>query len=263
MVLRNMSQTTINAYLSNITKVSEILKKEPDEITELDLREYLLSRKDYSTSTKKVIVNSFKTFYTLVLDKDFNTKIIPNPIQEQKQPDILSVNEMQKLITSINNLKHKSIIALMYSAALRVSEVVSLKIKDIDAKNNRIVLKQAKGKKDRIVMLDKSMLELLRRYWNEYKTKEYLFEGQKGGKYSTRSIQNIVKNNCKKIKILKHISSHSLRHSSITQMIKDGVDLRTVQRIAGHKNINTTAGYIRIYDSEILETVSPLKKINL
>lgn len=141
--------------------------------------------------------------------------------------------------------------------------MINLKIKDIDTENNKIIIKNSKGKVDRIVMLDKSILDFLRKYWTEYKTKEYLFEGSKGGKYSEKSIQTFVKKYAIKAGIIKKISSHSLRHSCLTQLIKDGVDLRTVQKIAGHKNINTTAGYIKIIDSDIIQTNSPISHIKL
>lgn len=263
MFLKNFSEKTIKAYASTVANTAFKIGKFPEDITEDDIRTYLVKNKNYSASTRMFVINSFKSFYRLCLDKDFNHKILPRPKGEQKQPDILSVQEVQKIISNSKNIKHKSIIALMYSCALRVGEAVNLRIKDIDTKNNRIVIKNGKGKVDRIVMLDENLLKLLREYWGTYKTSEYLFEGATGGKYSEKSIQTLVKTAATKNKIDKNISSHSLRHSCITQMIKDGVDLRTVQKIAGHKNINTTAGYIRIYDVDILTTVSPLSKITL
>lgn len=193
-----------------------------------------------------------------------NDKIeIPKPIREITIPDVLTKDEFQKIYTMTENVKHKCILALMYSAGLRCGEVVGLKIKDVDGANNKIIIRKSKGKIDRVVVLDESVLDLLRKYWAVYKTNEYLFEGQKGGVYSTRSIQEIVKNACKKAKIRKKISSHSLRHSCFTQLVKDGVDLRLVQRLAGHKNINTTAGYIRVTDEDVLNIKSPIKSISI
>ena len=263
MFLKNFSPKTIKSYNSCILNISKKINKVPEEISEFDLRDYLLKNKKYSSSTRMGIINAFKSFYRLVLDKNFDHKILPRPKVEQKQPDILSIDEIQKIVNSISNIKHKAIFCLMYSCAMRGSEVTNLKIKDIDSKQNKIVIKNGKGKIDRIVMLDDSILGLIRKYWIEYKTNEYLFEGIKGGKYSDKSIQNIVKTSASKNGILKKISSHSLRHSCLTQMIKDGVDLRTVQKIAGHKNINTTAGYIKIMDTDILNTESPISHIKL
>lgn len=263
MYLKNFSQKTIDAYVRNILNVSVSIGKNIDNIDEYDLRKYLLSKKDYSSSSRMMVINAWRCFYKLCFDRDFDNKILPRPLVEQKQPDILSVEEMQAMINSIENLKHKTIVCLMYSCGLRVSEVINLKIKDIDNRNNKISIKNGKGKVDRIVMLDLSILELMRKYWSVYQTKEYLFEGAQGGKYSEKSVQNIVKNTANKLGIKKKISSHSLRHSCLTQLIKDGVDLRTVQKIAGHKNINTTANYIKMVDADIIGTKSPISNIKL
>lgn len=263
MFLKNFSKKTVDMYNSTVVTTSNRIGKLPENINELDLREYLLSNKQYSSSSRMAIINAFKCYFRLCFDRDFDNKILPRPKVEQKQPDILSTEEMQSIINSFNNLKHKTIVCLMYSCAMRVGEVTNLKVKDIDSKLNKIVIKNGKGKIDRIVMLDKSLLDLIRKYWSEYQTKEYLFEGAKGGRYSEKSIQNLVKIATSKVGINKKISSHSLRHSCLTQLIKNGVDLRTVQKIAGHKNINTTAGYIKLVDSDILGTISPISNIQL
>ncbi len=261
MFLKNFSEKTVRNYISIVTNVSNSLGKNSESVTETDLRGYLLGKRNYSSSTRMAVINAFKCYYRLCFDKYFDNKILPRPKVEQKQPDILSIEEMQSIINSFTNLKHKTIVCLMYSCAMRVGEVTNLKVKDIDSKLNKIVIKNGKGKIDRIVMLDKSILELMRKYWEVYQTKEYLFEGAKGGRYSEKSIQTLVKVATAKVGINKKISSHSLRHSCLTQMIKNGVDLRTVQKIAGHKNINTTAGYIKLMDTDILGTVSPISSI--
>jgi len=265
LLLKDLAKSTINGYIETIKIVSYRIKKPIDEINESDLVKYVVSQKKrkISSSTQMAMINSFKAYFREVHNKTFDHNILPRPKISQKQPDILSIEEMQKLISSINNLKHKSIVVLMYSCALRVSELVNLKIKDIDSKNNKINIRNSKGKIDRIVMLDESLLKLLQEYWKQYKTKIYLFEGAKGNMYSVTSVQNIIKINSKKIGINKKISSHSMRHSCLTQLIKNGVDLRSVQKIAGHKNINTTAGYIKIIDADILQTVSPISMIKL
>lgn len=261
MFLKNFSEKTSKMYLSTVSSVSKHCNKDAKDISENDIRSYLLSKKHYSSSTRMAVINAFKSYYRLCLDRDFNNKILPRPKVEQKQPDVLSVDEFQRMVNFTKNIKHKAIICIMYSCALRVGEVINLKIRDIDTSNNKIQIKNGKGKVDRIVMLDSSVLKLLRDYWKIYQTKTYLFEGAKGGKYSEKSIQTLVKTIAKKLGFKKKISSHSLRHSCLTQMVIDGVDLRTVQKIAGHKNINTTAGYIKIADVDILGTASPIKKI--
>ena len=151
----------------------------------------------------------------------------------------------------------------MYSTGLRVSEACNLKIKDIDSKNNFISIRNGKGKVDRKVILDDSILILLREYYSIYTPNIYLFNGSKGEEYSVRSVQNIIKNAAKKADINKNISSHSLRHSCFTQLVKNGVDIRYIQKLAGHKNISTTANYLQISDDDVLNIQSPIKSIKL
>lgn len=263
LTLRNFSNSTISGYASYVNIVSESFGKLPSEITENDLRAYIVKRKELSSSTRMAIINSFKSFYSLCLNRKFDHSILPRPKVEQKQPDILSLEEFQKMVDTIMNLKHKTIVCLMYSCGLRVSEAINLKIKDIDSSLMQITIKNGKGKIDRIVMLDKSILKLLRDYAVEYRIKLYLFEGAKGDKYSETSIQNIVKKAVREAGIKKRISTHSLRHSCFTQLIKNGVDLRTIQKIAGHKNINTTANYIKLSDEDVTGTISPISRIKI
>jgi site-specific recombinase XerD len=265
LLLRNMSSRTIELYSRTIQLVSERIGIDIDLITEDDLKNHILNDKKraVSTSTQMGIINAFKVYFKEIKKIKFDTEILPRPKIYQRQQDILSIEEMQKIIDCTQNLKHRAIIILMYSCALRVSEVINLKINDIDSKNKKLNIRSSKGMIDRVVMLDNKLLETLRFYWKTYQTKEYVFEGSKGGKYSTNSIQNIIKTKAKLAGINKRISSHSMRHSCLTQLIKNGVDLRRVQKIAGHKNINTTANYIKIIDSDVLDTESPISAIRI
>lgn len=263
LLLRNLSERTVNSYVSNLTLTSERIGKDVMDVTEIDLSEYLVNNgeRKLSSSSQNLIINSFKSFFKVIHKAKFDSSILPRPKREQKQPDILSVSEVKLVIDSIKNHKHKTIITLMYSGALRVSEVVNLKISDIDAKNNKINIRQAKGKIDRFIPMNDKLVKILRDYWHEYKCSEFLFEGSKGGKYSVSSIQKIIKEAVGKLKINKRISTHSIRHSAITHLIKNGVNLRVVQKLAGHKNINTTANYIKIYDEDIIELNSLLTDV--
>ena len=265
LVLRNYSQKTISTYLANIKKVARDINKSPSEITEEDLKTYILNNKSrtLSTSTQMMIINSFKALYREIYHKKFDHDILPRPRISQRQPDILSYEEIQIIIDNITNLKHRTIICLMYSCGLRISEALNLRVKDIDSKNNKINIRDAKNMVDRVVMLDPSLLHLLREYTYAYNIHDYIFTGQAGGKYSPVSVRAILKKAISKTDIDKHITTHSLRHSCLTQLIKNGVDLRTVQKIAGHKNINSTANYIKIIDSDILNTDSPIKMIKI
>jgi integrase/recombinase XerD len=155
MFLKNFGKGTVKAYNSTITIVSVRIKKPANEIDEIDLRGYLIKNKKLSSSSRMAVINAFKCYYRLCFDRDFNHKILPRPKVEQKQPDVLSLGEIQSILDAIINLKHKCIVSLMYSCALRVGEVTSLKLKDLDSKNNKITIKNVKGKVDIIVMLDK------------------------------------------------------------------------------------------------------------
>lgn len=261
LLLRNLSDRTVNSYVSNIKLTSERIGKEPSNIDELDLANYLTKEgsRVLSSSSQNLIINSFKSFFKIIHKKPFDKSILPRPKKEQKQPDILSVDEISKLLDSISNIKHRTVILVMYSGALRVSEVINIRLKDIDSKNNKINIRQAKGKIDRFIPLDKLLLKSIKNYWEVYRTSEYLFEGATGNKYSVSSIQNMIKSNVKKIGVNKKISSHSIRHSAITHLIKNGTNIRVVQKLAGHKNINTTANYIKIYDEDICD-IDPLLK---
>lgn len=265
LLLRNMSDKTIKCYVGNIVSVSTKIGKEPSEIDENDLVRYLLSddKRNLSTSSQMLLMNSFKSFFKIIHDRQFDESILPRPKVEQRQPDILSIDEIQRLIDGTLNIKHKTIFLLMYSGALRVSEIINIKIKDIDSQNKKIHIREAKGKIDRFIALSPNLLKAFKTYWSIYKTSEYLFEGSKGGQYSVSSIQSAVRKNVKKVKINKRISTHSFRHSSITHMIKNGNNLRVVQRIAGHKNINTTANYVKIYDEDIMDVENPIEFIKI
>lgn len=263
LLLKNFSEKTINSYTGNIRLTSKKIGKEPIDITESDLAEYLTKegKRRLSSSSQNLLINSFQSFFKIIHQRELDNRILPRPKNEQKQPDILSIEEVKSVIDSILNIKHRTIIVLMYSGALRVSEIINLKIKDIDSKNNKINIRCAKGKIDRFIPLDKNLISVLREYWSTYKTSTYLFEGSKGGQYSVSSVQNIIKKAIKNLNINKKISTHSIRHSAITHMIKNGENLRVVQKLAGHKNINTTANYVKIYDSDIMEIKGLLKNV--
>jgi site-specific recombinase XerD len=150
---------------------------------------------------------------------------------------------------------------ICYGAGLRVSEIVNLKITDIDSKNMQLFIEKAKGKKDRYVNLPESILEQLRAYYKEYKPKEYLFEGQYGGKYSARSAQKVFQNAMEKAKINKSVGIHGLRHSFATHLLEAGTDIRFIQELLGHKDIKTTLLYTHVTNNSIKNIKSPLDKI--
>jgi site-specific recombinase XerD len=175
------------------------------------------------------------------LNKKYDKVSFKRPRTEKKLPKVIDGEYIKSQLSKIGNLKHKSILTLTYSVGLRVSEVVNLKISDIDSKRMLIHIKNAKGRKDRIVPLSQTVLELLRQYFKEYKPKEFLFNGQNSLQYSIGSCQKIYK------KYIDGESSiHTLRHSSFTNLLENGTDLRIIQKIAGHSNSKTTEIYTHV-----------------
>lgn len=264
LVLKNYAASTVKTYLS----IFDLIAKDGLDIFSMpknDLMNYL-AKKVKHNKTSANYTAQFASVANLVrinlLGIEDKVKI-PRPNKPIKQPDVLTVDEVQNMINSSNNMKHKAIITLMYSTGMRANEVCNLKINEIDSKSHLIKIKQAKGMKDRVTMLDDGLLSVLREYFLIYKPNLYLFNGATGQKYSVRSIQQVVKKCAEKSGIKKNISSHSMRHSCFTQLIKDGVDIRYIQKLAGHKNINTTSRYLQINDMDVLSIISPLANIKI
>jgi site-specific recombinase XerD len=205
-----------------------------------------------------VLVGSIKLFYNELLRKNYKLNYLYPDRPEKKLPVVLDKSEIQLLLNSIQNLKHRAILSVIYSAGLRLSEVIEMKLNDIDSKRMLIKIVQGKGKKDRYVMLSEKLLIILREYYKEYKPKEYLFEGQKGGKYSARSVQAIFKEALRNSKIKKEASVHTLRHSFATHLLESGTDIRIIQQLLGHSSLKTTQIYTQVSSSKISEIKSPL-----
>ena len=157
-----------------------------------------------------------------------------------------------------NNIKHRCIVSLLYSAGLRRGELIDLKLSDIDSKRMVINVRQGKGNKDRITLLSPSVLEELRVYFKEWKPKVYLFEGPSGNKYSTTSVMNIIRSAAKKAGLKKSITPHALRHSFATHLLESGTNLRYIQALLGHKSSKTTEIYTQVAITNIKEIKSPL-----
>ena len=183
------------------------------------------------------------------------------PKKEKKLPVILSLEEVKQLIENIHNLKHKTLLSIIYSAGLRIGEAINLKINDIDSKRMLIHIKGAKGKKDRYSLLSESFLKLLRDYYKKYKPKEYLFEGQKSDRYTSTSAQKILKNAAEKIGLKKKITLHSLRHSFATHLLENGTDIRYIQELLGHNSPKTTMIYTHVSERGIRKIKNPFDSL--
>lgn len=205
--------------------------------------------------------NAVKFYFEHVLKREKIFIEIPRPKKHQKLPKVISVQDIKKLFEVTVNLKHNTMLKLCYGMGLRVSEIINLKIRDIDSGNMQVFIERGKGKKDRYVNLPESILEQLRIYYKTYKPKIFLFEGQYGGQYSIRSAQKVFENALKKAKINKSIGIHGLRHSYATHLLESGTDIAFIQQLLGHSNIKTTLLYTSVSKKSLKNVQSPLDKL--
>ena len=229
-----------------------------------DIRNYILyciNTLQLSEATLHSRINAIKFYYEQVLKRERFLIEIPRPKKPLKLPKVIAPADIKKLFEATPNLKHNTMLKLCYGLGLRVSEIVSLKIKDIDSKAMQVFIERAKGKKDRYVNLPESILPQLRNYFIEYKPKIYLFEGQYGGQYSNRSAQQVFKNALLKAKINKTVGIHSLRHSFATHLLEQGTDIRFIQELLGHNDIKTTFIYTEVSDKSLRKIISPLDNL--
>jgi site-specific recombinase XerD len=262
------SQNTIRTYTSAFTDfINYFSKKELHEITNEDIKSYLLylvEKRRISTSFQNQIINAIKFYYEKVCGgKKLPYITIDRPLKEKFLPTVLSEDEVKQIINSVSNLKHKAILLTIYSAGLRLSEVINLKIGDIDSTRKAIIIKGAKGKKDRNSLLSEKLLLILREYFKQYKPKVWLFEGQYGEQYSDRSVQSIYRKACYNAKIMKKSSVHTLRHSFATHLLERGTDLRYIQELLGHSSSKTTEIYTHITHKGMENVKSPLDNIDI
>lgn len=198
-------------------------------------------------------ISSIKLFYKYFRKKNLKINILERPRKDNNLPKIINNNHLVKSINDIKNLKHKAILSLAYSVGLRVSEVINLKIEDIDSKRMIIFIKNSKGNKDRIVPLSENILFLLRKYYKKYKPIIYLFNGQKNIKYSKTSCNKLVKHY-----IGNDFHFHLLRHSCFTELTERGIDLRIIQKLAGHASSKTTEIYTHVSKNKLISIPLPL-----
>jgi site-specific recombinase XerD len=234
---------------------------EPIKVNESQIKEYLRGFTEHNT--QRAIHSAIKTFYKYVCRQPEKFRFIEYCKRTRRLPIVFSVEEIQKLFNACSNLKHRSIVALMYSTGLRVGEVINLKIENIDSSRMVINILNAKGGKDRQVMLNQNLLDLLRNYFKEYRPKEYLFNGQNSLQYSERSIAQFLKHYAENAGLNKRIYPHLIRHCSFTHLVESGTDINLIQRLAGHQNVKTTNLYIQTSHTLISRIQSPLSQIRL
>lgn len=264
LIIQRYSASTIKNYSSAVKSFLQFAEKkfnDPNELGVIDIEMYVLwkiERYEISSSHQHMIVASIEKFYNFVFGKDLNIKHL-YPAQKQKSlPNYLTQSEVKSLIGTVENLKHKCIIMLLYGCGLRLSELLNLKIKDIDHTRMMIMIRNAKGYKDHIVMLSRILLDEIRMYAKQYIPKDFLFEGQSGRMYSPKSVQTIVKNYAQKVGINKHVTPQILRHSFAVHLLENGTDIRYIQNLLGHQSIKTTEIYTHLADISQVKIKSPL-----
>lgn len=235
---------------------------EPKSIPNGKIKDWILEAQ--TINTRKHRLCAINSFYKNTVGMPSKIQKIPYPKSEKKLPQVLSSDEVQKMFDACQNLKHKVILSLLYSCGLRVSELINLKWSHIDRSRMIINIIQAKGKKDRQVMLPKILIPLLKKYWSIYRSKEYILNGWKDEQqYTERSVGQVIKQLAQKAGIKKKVWTHLIRHCTFTHMVENGTDINLIQRLAGHKSVTTTAIYTHISHNLISKIQSPINNINL
>lgn len=259
---RAYSPSTVRTYLAEFAQLLKLLKKRPvDRLTTEQLNAYFLyciKKLKHSENQIHSRINAIKSYFKLVLHQEHVFDSIPRPKSPKALPKVLSKQEVIRLFSVIQNSKHLLMLKLCYGMGLRVSEIVNLKVQDIDSTRMQVLIQSAKGKKDRYVNLPESVLEDLRSYYKTYRPETFLFEGQFGGQYTARSVQQVFKKAMMKAKINKSVGIHGLRHSFATHLLEAGTDMVFIQKLLGHNHIKTTELYAKVSRKTISKVRSPL-----
>lgn len=258
---KRYSESTIVTYSEALKSFLVFYREKPiAEITNEDVIIYNnahILKNNLSASYQNQIINSIKLFFKIIHDSKIIIEELHRPKNAKTLPNVLSKEETFRLIDLTTNLKHKTLLALIYSAGLRISEAINMKITDIDSQRMLIHIKNAKGKKDRYTLLSTKVLELLKEYYTIYKPTTFLFEGQHSEQYSSRSAQSVLHQSAKKAGITKQISLHTLRHSFATHLLENGTDLRYIQDLLGHSSPKTTMIYTHVSSTSLKNIINP------
>jgi integrase/recombinase XerD len=264
---KRYSDNTIKTYTEALKSFLLFYNSKPvEQITNEDIITYnndFILKNKLSASYQNQIVNAVKLFFRTIENKVMNEELIHRPKGEKKLPNVLSKEEVKQILESINNIKHKSMLSLIYACGLRRSELLNLKINQLDSKRNLLLIKQSKGKKDRIIPLSDKILKMLREYYKVHKPKEFLFEGQSGGMYSEKSLSSVLQRALENTKINKPVSLHWLRHSFATHLLEAGTDLRYIQELLGHSSSKTTEIYTHVSTKNIQNIKSPFDDLDI
>jgi integrase/recombinase XerD len=259
---KRYSESTIKTYSEAIkTFLLYYSNKAISDITNNDLikfnNDYIL-KKNLSSSYQNQIVNGVKLFFQTIEQSKLKVDLVHRPKREKLLPNVLSKEEVKEILGVTQNMKHRTMLSLIYACGLRCGELLALKPMHIDSHRKLLIIKQAKGKKDRIAPLSIKSIQMLREYYAAYKPKEYLFEGQHAGQpYDNRSLQKVLKQSLLKAQITKPVTLHWLRHSYATHLLEAGTNLRYIQEILGHSSPKTTQIYTHVSSEGLQHIISP------
>ena len=262
MIVRGKAEATRESYLAAVTALAKFYRRSPDQLTDRQVQAYLLhllKERKLSFSTCNIAISAFRFLYHTTLGRPRTDFDIPRCGHARRLPEIFSPEEVSRLLQCAANPKHHALLATTYAAGLRVSEVVRLKLTDIDASRMTLRIEQAKGAKDRYGLLPSGLLEELRSYWKLYRPRLWLFASRTGRHIDVSTAQKIYMAAKHEARITKQGGIHALRHAFATHLLEAGTDLPTIQRLMGHGSINTTMRYVHVADKTLRRTISPLE----
>jgi site-specific recombinase XerD len=264
MQTRNYSHRSIGTYIHQLNEIENYYKCSIDEVNSDQVKNFLqysITERNLSVSYINQVISAVKILQQDVLGKSWESIRIKRPRGIKRLPVVLSKEEIKSIIETTRNLKHRAILAVIYSAGLRIAEVISLLPSDIDSDRKQVRV-QGKGNKYRYTLLSENTLNMLRMYWRAYRPVRYLFEGQKKGQpISRETIQNVFKESCKRAGVKKQATIHSLRHSFATHLLENGVNLKIIQGLLGHSSLRTTSIYLHVTRLDLASVKSPFDEI--
>ena len=267
LILKRSKPNTAKCYISMFTRfLAYFYSKKISELSKTEIISYMLweiNQNGISATVQNQLINAIKYYYEKVLGNPREIYNLPRPKITKNEPLVLNKIEVQNILTEINNIKHKCIISLIFSAGLRRSELLNLKVNDIDLERKTVFIYKGKGGKDRISILAETTIRYINEYLKQYRPKYWLFEGQKGGQYSAESIWKIFNRLKKRCCVNKKGNVHLLRHTFATYLLESGTDIRYIQKLLGHSSIKTTEIYTHIANNDLVKIKSPIDDLGI
>jgi integrase/recombinase XerD len=265
MKVRNLSLNTQNIYVDRVAKFAQHFGQSPELLGPEEIRAYqlyLINVKNAAWATRGQHVSALRFLYNVTLEKEWVIRHVPGPKRNITLPIVLSLDEVSRFFENIHNLKHRAILMTAYGAGLRVSEVISLHVRDIDSNRMLIRIDQGKGRKDRYIMLSPNLLDLLREYWKVARPAGLLFPGRYPDRPITReAVYQVSIKAAKAAGFTKKVTPRTLRHCFATHLLEAGANIRVIQMLLGHRSLRTTARYTHVSTATLCSTVSPLDSL--